>query len=231
MSLLRIAMLVGLGALTLGGCPKDPIFVEGNPRARLATSFGDIIIELEPNYAPRSVENFEQYVTDGFYDGTIFHRVEAGFVIQGGGYTADLALKDTRPPIVNESRNGLHNLRGTVGAARTSDADSATSQFYVNLADNLALDATLTTPGYTVFGRVVSGMDVVDQIGAVAVQAEGDLTHVPVNDVVVQSATLEPGTLSVPTSWQNYIAGYQYNILTGLRSIAVDVLGALISGR
>ena len=159
----------------------------------MQTSLGDFRIELYPAEAPRTVENFIQYVEDGFYDGTIFHRVVRGFVIQGGGFTADMREKDTRDPIENEARNGLRNLRGTLSMARTSDPHSATSQFFVNTTDNAMLDHTATTPrgwGYAVFGKVFSGMDVVDRIEASPVVSRAGHNDVPATPVVVESATV-----------------------------------------
>lgn len=137
-------------------------------RVVIETSRGEITLELDGVKAPESVKNFLAYVDAGHYDGTIFHRVIEGFMIQGGGYTADLQTKPTRPPIRNEADNGLLNRRGTIAMARTSVVDSATSQFFINLADNAFLDHRGKDPrsyGYAVFGRVVSGMDVVDSLG------------------------------------------------------------------
>ena len=135
------------------------------PRVELDTTLGKIVIELEEDKAPISVKNFLQYVDDKFYDGTIFHRVIDGFMIQGGGFTADLQRKETRPPIKNEASNGLKNKRGTLAMARTSHPDSATAQFFVNVIDNVGLDRPKPDGhGYAVFGQVVSGMDVIDKL-------------------------------------------------------------------
>lgn len=161
---------------------------EARPHVALETNMGTIIIELFEDAAPVTVENFLEYVESGFYEGTIFHRVEPGMVIQGGGFTVDLERKETRPPIRNEAGNGLRNVRGTVGAARTSDMDSATSQFYINLVDNPGFNGDGVTGGYTVFGRVYEGMDVVDAIALVETGSEGRLNTVPVEPVVVESA-------------------------------------------
>ena len=153
----------------------------------LETTLGDIVLELDPELAPITVANFYGYVDSGFYDGsdgmgaTTFHRVVAGFVIQGGGVTEAGALKPTMSAIVNESGNGLTNMRGTISMARTSDPDSATSQFFINLVDNPDLDAP---PGYAVFGQVVEGLDVVDAIGATPTTSE-----VPDEPIVIMSAT------------------------------------------
>ncbi|HSX61190.1 MAG TPA: peptidylprolyl isomerase [Tahibacter sp.] len=145
----------------------------------LHTSMGDITIELYPDKAPKSVENFQQYVKDGFYNGTVFHRVINGFMVQGGGFTKDLTQKRTRPAIQNEANNGLSNVKGTVAMARTNDPHSATAQFFINVVDNKRLDYVSDqsgmTYGYAVFGKVVSGMDVVDKIKAVETSAQGPL--------------------------------------------------------
>ena len=167
---------------------------QGNPVAVISTSLGDIAIELFKDRAPVSVENFVQYVADGFYPGTIFHRVVPGFMIQGGGYPATLVEKGTRPPIRNEATNGLRNSRGTVGMARQASLRSATSQFYINVADNRSLDHTGYSPqdfGYAVFGRVLSGMEVADRIAAVATTTTGGMENVPVEPVVIKSIVLK----------------------------------------
>lgn len=139
----------------------------------VCTDLGRLTIELEDEKAPQHTENFLAYVDQGFYTDTVFHRVIAGFVVQGGGFDSDLRQKPTRPPVPNESRNGLENTRGTISAARTSDPHSATSQFYVNLNNNEPLNATARDFGYTVFGRVTDGMDVVDAIAALPTGAAG----------------------------------------------------------
>ena len=162
-------------------------------RVRLATSMGDIVIELDAQKAPKSVANFEQYVKSGFYDGTIFHRVIDNFMIQGGGMQPDMKEKMTRSPIPLESKNGLTNVRGTVAMARTNVPDSATSQFFINVKDNAFLDAANSPDGtgYAVFGRVVSGMDVVDKIKQVKTANQGMNQNVPVTPVIIKKATLE----------------------------------------
>jgi peptidyl-prolyl cis-trans isomerase A (cyclophilin A) len=164
------------------------------PRVLLKTSMGDITVELYPDKAPKSVENFLTYVKSGFYDGTIFHRVIANFMIQGGGFTRDLHQKPTRASIVNESKNGLSNLQGTLTMARTQDPNSATAQFFINTVDNPRLDYTDdASPGYCVFGKVVSGLDVVDKIKAVPTGAQGPFrSDVPTTPVVIEKATLLP---------------------------------------
>lgn len=161
-----------------------------NPRAVIHTSMGDITLELFAKEAPITVENFIGYVRDGFYEGTIFHRVISHFMIQGGGMTADLKAKPTGDPIVNESANGLANLRGTIAMARTSMPDSATSQFFINVQDNPSLDHKPTAAGYTVFGKVVDGMEVVDDIRFVETTSMPPYHDVPVEPVVIESVEI-----------------------------------------
>ncbi len=162
-------------------------------KVKLATSMGDIVIQLDAEKAPKSVANFVQYVKDRHYDGLIFHRVIPTFMVQGGGFDAEMKQKPTRASIPLESRNGLSNLRGTVAMARTMVPDSATSQFFINVVDNQRLDAANSPDGngYAVFGRVVSGMDVVDKIRAVPVGDKGGHQNVPQQPVVIKKATLE----------------------------------------
>jgi cyclophilin family peptidyl-prolyl cis-trans isomerase len=165
----------------------------GNPVVTIVTTRGDITVELFRDRAPASVENFLQYASEGFYNGTIFHRVVQNFVIQGGGFTPRMEEKATRAPIQNEATNGLRNLRGTLSMARTRALRSATSQFYINLADNAALDHRGFTPddfGYAVFGRVIGGMDVVDAIAAVKTRTAGQFEDVPVEPVVIKAVTV-----------------------------------------
>jgi len=157
-----------------------------HPRVRLVTSMGTITVELDRENAPLSVNNFLRYADDGFYDDTIFHRVIPDFVIQGGGYDSNLEQKDTRPPIKNEADNGLKNDRGTIAMARTNVYDSATSQFYINMVDNDSLNYTTSGTGYTVFGRVVNGLDVVDEIAEVETEARSGMSDVPVDDVILR---------------------------------------------
>ncbi|MEO8672684.1 MAG: peptidylprolyl isomerase [Tahibacter sp.] len=169
-----------------------------NPHVVLHTSMGDITIELYPDKAPKSVENFLQYTKDGFYNGTIFHRVintPTPFMIQGGGFTKDLTQKKTRAPIHNEANNGLSNLRGTVAMARTGDPHSATAQFFINLVDNKRLDFVSEqsgmTYGYCVFGKVIGGQDVVDKIKVVETAPQGPLpADVPKTAIVIEKAEL-----------------------------------------
>jgi cyclophilin family peptidyl-prolyl cis-trans isomerase len=167
----------------------------GNPVAVISTSLGDITVELYRDKAPASVENFLRYVAEGFYEGTIFHRVVTGFMIQGGGLTPDLVEKPAHPPIRNEATNGLSNVRGTLAMARTQALRSATSQFFINVADNrIKLDHHGYTPddfGYAVFGRVLSGMEVCDRIIAVPTRASGPHENVPVEPVVIKSVRVK----------------------------------------
>ena len=160
-------------------------------RAKFETTAGNFVVELDAARAPLSAANFAQYVRDGHYDGTIFHRVIGNFVVQGGGYTLDGAEKPTRPAIPNESGNGLSNRRGTVAMARQGDPHSAGSQFFVNIVDNLSLDPAPTRWGYAVFGRVVEGMDVIDKIANVATGSKAPFgDDVPVDPIVVTKASL-----------------------------------------
>jgi peptidyl-prolyl cis-trans isomerase A (cyclophilin A) len=160
---------------------------------RLSTSMGDVVIELDSKNAPISTKNFVEYVKAGHYDGTIFHRVIESFMIQGGGFTADMQQKPTRPPIALESKNGLKNTRGTVAMARTNVPDSATSQFFINVTDNAFLDQANSRDGtgYAVFGKVIDGMAVVDKIRAVPTTRRGMQGDVPVQAVTINKATLE----------------------------------------
>ncbi len=164
-----------------------------NPRVRLETGKGDIVLELNPAAAPATVENFLTYVKDGFYDGTIFHRVIKGFMIQGGGFTPDLQQKQTRAPVRNEADNGLANRRGAVAMARTPDPHSATSQFFINTVDNEFLnfrDKSAQGWGYTVFGRVVEGMETVDAIAEVPTGPARIGRDVPVEPVIIKQVDL-----------------------------------------
>lgn len=155
---------------------------------RFETTLGHFTIELDADAAPVSSGNFLRYVDDGYFDGTIFHRVIPGFMVQGGGFTADMSQKPARTPIANEAGNGLRNRRGSIAMARTSDIHSATSQFFVNLVDNAFLDHRPGNYGYAVFGRVVEGMDVIDRIAAVATGRHRGHDDVPVEPVVVTAA-------------------------------------------
>ncbi len=155
---------------------------------KFETTHGSFTIELFPKEAPVSVENFLQYVDDGFFDGTLFHRIVPGFVIQGGGLTADFRNKDTRASITNEAKNGLKNKRGSLSMARTSDINSATSQFFVNLSDNDFLDHGPRDYGYAVFGRVTEGMETVDKIAKVSTGRRKGHQDAPMEDVLIVSA-------------------------------------------
>ncbi|MDE2401861.1 MAG: peptidyl-prolyl cis-trans isomerase [Burkholderiales bacterium] len=160
---------------------------------KFSTSEGDIVVQLDAAKAPKTVENFVQYVKAGHYSGTVFHRVIENFMIQGGGMTPDMKEKPTRAPIGLESHNGLSNTRGTVAMARTNAPDSATAQFFINVKDNAFLDASNSPDGngYAVFGKVVQGMDVVDKIRKVSTTQKGPYGDVPVRPVVIKQATLE----------------------------------------
>ncbi len=180
----------GRATLTLALCVGQSAHAQ---KVKLATSAGDIVIELDATKAPKTVDNFVGYVKAGHYDGTVFHRVIPNFMIQGGGMTADMKEKTTRAPIPLESRNGLSNVRGSVAMARTNDPDSATSQFFINVKDNANLDAAQSRDGngYAVFGKVIAGMDVVDKIRVVATGNKGPHGDVPTTPITINKATLE----------------------------------------
>lgn len=182
-----IALTVA-GASTFAGAASL-----SRPRVALKTSVGDIVLELNAEQAPKSVENFLRYVKSGQYNGTVFHRVINGFMIQGGGFDTTMKEKPTRAPIPNESKNGLKNESYTVAMARTADPDSATAQFYINVADNASLDYPgRDGAGYAVFGKVVKGTEVVDKIKAVATADQGMNQNVPVKPIVITSAQILP---------------------------------------
>ena len=172
--------------------PLPPDLGNMTPTVTLETSQGKITLELDRARAPESVDNFLTLVRGGFYDGLIFHRVIPGFMVQAGGFLPDMSQRRTRrPPVPNEADNGLQNVRGAVAMARTSDPQSATTQFFIDLVDNPRLDFTSKTPqgwGYAVFGRVADGMDVVDSIAAVATTTRGPYQNVPVDPVVIERA-------------------------------------------
>ncbi len=181
-----------LSAFVLTASAAETGAAAAKPRVKMETSYGDIVLELYPEKAPKTVDNFLRYAEDGFYDGTIFHRVIEGFMIQGGGFTPDMQRKRTRPPVVNEADNGLSNRIGTIAMARTSEPHSASSQFFINVADNTPLDFSGRTPrgwGYAVFGRVVDGMDVVKRIENVATTTRGGHRDVPEEDVTIQTVS------------------------------------------
>ena len=183
-----------LGFLLQTPPPAAPLQpAPGNPVVLIETSLGTITAELFKDRAPVSTENFLRYAADGHYAGTIWHRVVSGYVIQGGGYTPELVERATRPPIQNEATNGLSNRRGTLAMARLRSARSATSQFYVNVANNAALDHRGFGPddfGYAVFGRVLDGMDVVDRIAGVPTTTKEGMESVPVTPVLIKSVTV-----------------------------------------
>jgi cyclophilin family peptidyl-prolyl cis-trans isomerase len=180
---LPIALL--LSCLSIGSAWAETVQVAMN------TSLGTIKLELDRDKAPKTVDNFVQYVRDGFYDGTIFHRVIKDFMIQGGGYTPDMAKKQTRKPIQNEAKNGLKNKRGTIAMARTSDPHSATAQFFINHKDNDFLDYPSRDGwGYAVFGKVTEGMSVVDTIASQATGIQKQMQNVPKQTVLIESASV-----------------------------------------
>lgn len=187
---MRAMVLCLLGVVGLTQIARGENVIEA-PRVVLETNHGNIILELYPDKAPQSVGNFLAYVDEGYYSGTIFHRVIDGFMIQGGGFTDDMTQKSTKNGVPNEADNGLKNSRGTVAMARTTEPHSATSQFFINLVDNAPLDHTDKTPrgwGYTVFGKVVEGMDVVDAIAKAPTGTVGPFRDVPSETVVIVSA-------------------------------------------
>jgi len=191
----RHLITIAIAAIGLAAGPQTQA---ANPQVDLETTAGKIRIELDPAAAPKTVENFLAYVNAKFYDGTQFHRVIKGFMIQGGGFTADFKQKPTRPPVKNEaeqsSKAGLANVPGTIAMARTSDPNSATAQFFINVNDNKSLNFREPTPqgyGYVVFGKVVQGMDVVNKIATAPTGSGGPFpTDVPVERVIINSATV-----------------------------------------
>ena len=180
-NVLRLFACVMALLLTLPGCSQADSEPKGGPVVLMSTSMGEVKIELYEKEAPETVKNFLAYVNDKFYDGTIFHRVIPGFMIQGGGFTAAMEQKPTKSPIKNEAGNGLKNDTGTIAMARTSDPDSATAQFFINVKSNdfLNRDKAQDGMGYTVFGKVIEGMDVVHAISTVKTEA-GDRPSTPV---------------------------------------------------
>lgn len=175
-----------------------------HPQVEIKTNMGKVVLELYPHKAPKTVDNFLRYVKEGHYTGTVFHRVIPGFMIQGGGFDKTFKQKPTRPPVENEAANGLKNDTGTVAMARTSDPHSATAQFYINVADNISLNHTAPTArgyGYTVFGKVIQGMDVVNKIAAVPTGAGGPFpTDVPKEAVVIEEIKPVAGSSPPPTN-------------------------------
>jgi len=184
-------------AILLLGLTAQPLTASAGPRVQIQTSMGDMVVELHDTRAPATVENFLGYVKEGFYDGTVFHRVIDGFMIQGGGMTPDLRKKPTGAPVENEADNGLKNDKGTIAMARTSDPHSATAQFFINVTDNDFLNHSGKTPrgwGYAVFGRVVEGMDVVERIEGVATGSRRGMGDVPLEPVIIEGISLVEGT-------------------------------------
>ncbi|KPJ92707.1 MAG: hypothetical protein AMJ53_08825 [Gammaproteobacteria bacterium SG8_11] len=181
---------------------SNALAAESATKVRIQTNLGDIVVELDQAKAPQTVANFLSYVNDGFYNGTVFHRVIDGFMIQGGGFTEDLQQKSTKPPIQNEADNGLKNDRGTVAMARTNDPHSATAQFFINVVNNDFLNHRSKTTrgwGYAVFGKVVEGMDVVDKIRKTPTGPSGPFRQdVPKTPVVIQSVTVVPQASTQP---------------------------------
>ncbi|HYK91126.1 MAG TPA: peptidylprolyl isomerase [Acidobacteriota bacterium] len=191
--ILAAILMLTLLRIASGQAQKaDKVVKVGNPVVDLETTMGTIKVELFAAKAPITVKNFLAYVNTGFYNNTIIHRVDANFVIQGGGYTAELAPKPTLPPIQNESKNGLKNLKGTLSMARYTDPNSATSQFFINLNNNSNLDPTPSDAGYAVFGKVIGGMDVVEKIGAVKTAAKGVFTTLPAQTILIKTAKVVP---------------------------------------
>ncbi len=183
-----IVLLVVVFGMSKVGFAESP-----NPKVQLQTNKGVIIVELDAQAAPKTVENFVSYVEDGFYDGTIFHRVIKQFMIQGGGFTADMNQKSTNAPVQNEADNGLKNNRGTIAMARTNDPHSATAQFFINIIDNTFLNHKAKTGqgwGYCVFGQVTEGLEIVDAIEAVSTTTKSPHQDVPVEPVIIEKATM-----------------------------------------
>jgi peptidyl-prolyl cis-trans isomerase A (cyclophilin A) len=184
------SLVLGLSTLTAQAA---------NPQVELKTNLGEIVLELNAEQAPKSTANFIQYVQEGHYDGTIFHRVIDNFMIQGGGFNKDLQQKPTRAPIENEARNGLKNTRGTIAMARTNAPHSASAQFFINLKDNAFLDNPSSDGwGYAVFGKVIKGQDVVDKIAKRKTRPVGPHGDVPIEEVVIESAHVLEGAPAAP---------------------------------
>lgn len=182
---LKLWVALGLALWALMGLAQTA------PQVLFKTSMGDFSVEVYPDKAPKTVDNFLRYVKDKHYDGTVFHRVMDGFMVQGGGFTADMKQKPTREPVALEAMNGLKNEVGTIAMARTANPNSATSQFFINVVSNPSLNAPQPDGyGYTVFGKVVSGMDVVNKIRAVPVGNQGMLQNVPITAITVVSVNL-----------------------------------------
>jgi peptidyl-prolyl cis-trans isomerase A (cyclophilin A) len=192
---LTCAFLLSLFAVTVFAADQtnmQNIAATKPPVVLLKTSAGDITLELDPKLAPKSVANFLQYVKEGFYNNTLFHRVIPDFMVQGGGFQPDMTEKTTHAPVANESANGKQNKRGSIAMARTQNPDSATAQFFINLVDNAYLDGSSNKAGYTVFGQVTKGMDVVDKIAKASTGSRGAHSDVPTQNVIIISATQLP---------------------------------------
>ncbi len=222
-------LLVLLAAAQFGGCP---ILTElNNPAARVTTTEGSFVIELDATAAPVTVANFLQYAEDGFYEGTVFHAADPNAVIVGGGFGTDLREIGTRPPIINESDNGLSNDRGTVAMLRTEAPNSATSQFFVNIVDNLDFDATPDELGFAVFGRVVEGLDVVDQIANVPTEERDGFANLPIDPVVIETVEVigwSTGEIGLSPEFEEYWQGVEYRSRVEFRNFLVNLLGAAI---
>lgn len=227
-----LLVLLGLAVTLMAGCPyaayvANPTTLE----ATFQTSAGEFVVELDVDSAPITVANFAQYAEEDFYDGTIFHRVVPDFIIQGGGLTPDLVPKDTHAPIANESFNGRSNTRGTIAMARTGDPNSATAQFYINVKDNVELDAVPGQYGYTVFGDVISGMDVVDAIAAVPTTERDVYAEVPIEDIIIQDVRLQTviaDGLELTEEGQAYVESQVYRTLNVGRNLLVQFIGLML---
>jgi len=198
MKVFKTGLVVTLAILLIAGIVTGEPTKKENPRVLIKTNLGNITVELFEKEAPITVKNFLDYVDSKFYDGTTFHRIMPGFVIQGGGFTPDMKKKPTKAPIKNEATNGLKNLKGTLSMARTMDINSATSQFFINLKNNPALDHKDNTPkgyGYAVFGKVVSGWGVVEKIAKVPTTTKGIYKNVPVKPVIIKSIRRIPANI------------------------------------
>ena len=183
------SLVAGFCLLFLGGAEAVPV----NPVVTLQTTMGDVVLELDIGKAPLTTRNFLDYVESGFYNDLIFHRVIDGFMIQGGGFNENMVQASTRPPIRNESGNGLKNERGTIAMARTNNPDSATAQFFINLKDNDFLNYSSRNAGYAVFGQVIEGMSVVDKIAKVRTGRSGGHADVPLEPVIIKKAMVGKG--------------------------------------
>jgi len=190
MNLQRIARRSAIACTTALLC-CNLAWADAAPQVKFQTSLGEFTLELYPDKAPKTVENFLQYVKDKHYNGTIFHRVMDGFMVQGGGFTPDMTQKPTREPIPLEAKNGLKNDRGTIAMARTSNPNSATAQFFINVVDNQGLNAPAPDGyGYAVFGKVIGGMETIDKIRSAATGNKGMFQNVPTTPIVINSAAL-----------------------------------------